>query len=198
MNTNKNIIIPEKNGLELIELGSDARLFGPAPANEMDGWIGSELPEESLVVAWLDYKVLAGRKNADGWMFCENETFENRYVRRMRVFTPQKELLIWRTREGFRARTRIDDLEGAGTYAVVARQALYGTDTKESPDENFSVLVEKRGTRIAIPFGNVAVDENKKRVFIETRNYIDVNGVGQYTYVDCAFGRFVDHSGNSL
>ncbi len=187
---NKNRCILEKNGLELIELGSEADDFGPMSAGELDEFVAEKMPGESVVAAWLDYKVLIGRRSRQRNLFCENETFENRHVRRMRIFTPEKELLIWRTRDGFRARVRIDDLGGKGTFAVVAKQALYGTAVAECPDENFSLVVETRGSRIALPFKNVRVDDKKQRVFVETRNYVDVNAAGQCQYADCAFVRF--------
>lgn len=111
----------------------------------------------------------------------------------MRVFNKDKEMLIYRTGNGFKGRLRIDDKDGTGTAVIVANQVLFGTKKDEKSNNSYTKITEERGTSLVLPFGELDVDDKEKRIFIKTHNYIDYNAVNQATYVDCRFVSFCDN-----
>ncbi|KPA11323.1 hypothetical protein MHK_008473 [Candidatus Magnetomorum sp. HK-1] len=187
--------IENNHGPSMIELYSQKISFDNFPINDLDGIILKHMNENAYVVAWLDYKVLIGKRNNGQFLFYENEKINYKYIRRMRIFNAEKELHIQRTNYAFKARLRIDDLTGKGTWAVMANQVLFGTKNIDSKDENFSIITEDRGTTLTLPLANFEVNDSKQRAFLKTFNYIGYNSICQdnsfcqATYVDC---RFVD------
>jgi CRISPR-associated protein (TIGR03984 family) len=181
-----------ENGLELIERGSVVTdPFESKPDENPENVLMENIKEKSFAVVWLDYKVLIGTWDGKDFQFYNDETFENKYLQRMRVFNKDREMLVYRTGGGFKGRLRIDDKDGKGAEVIVAKQVLFGTKKDEScKDSNYTKITEKRGTSLVLPFGGLDVYNKKKRVFIKTHNYIDYNAVNQATYVDCRFVSF--------
>jgi CRISPR-associated protein (TIGR03984 family) len=148
----------------------------------------------AFVAAYLDYRVLIGKFENDVFALCENETIDAKFVQRLRVFNHDRELLIWRSKDGLKGRLRIDE-SGKDTDVVDAGQVLFGT--KAESMSNFTRLTEDRGTEIILPFANINVDDKKKRVCVKTRNYIEYNSIThQATYIDCRFVGFSCASNN--
>ena len=111
------------------------------------------------------------------------------------MFNHSREVLIWRTEDNggngsfsYKGRMRIDgEEEGDETPIVDAHQVLWGTRAKYL-DNGFTLLTENRGTELILPFDNLeSVDDKENRVFLETRNYIGYNEIGQATYEDTRF-----------
>jgi CRISPR-associated protein (TIGR03984 family) len=149
--------------------------------------IASHIQEEAYIVAYLDYKVLIGKANGGKFKFYEGETFDPKFLQKMRIFNEKQELSLWRQSENtFSARRRIDDV-GKDEYCVEANQLLLGNKL-EQIDNNWILLKEARGTEIYIPYKLKDADSN--RIRIKTRNYIDYNEIGQEGYVDCRFLAF--------
>lgn len=149
---------------------------------------------KSHVVAYLDYKVLIGTFENGVFHFFQNENFDPKYIQKLRIFNKTQEMFIWRSSEGLKGRLRIDET-GDTTDVIDAHQVLFGTKT-EPTDGGFTKITEERGTEIILPFTGIDV-QNKvkdKRVFIQTRNYVDYNEVYQATYVDCRFIGFWNNS----
>lgn len=174
-----------KNGLKLSTIATKAEYFHSI--NEPSKLIGEKIKNESDVVAYLDYKVLFGTYKDGILYFYNNEKIEDKFIQKIRLFNDKEELFIWRTSDGFNGRIRMDE-GGLESEVVDAEQILFGTKSDDLGD--FTVLTEKRGTEIILP-GNYHVDENKKRVAIKTRNYVEYNEVNQATYTDCRFISFV-------
>lgn len=185
-------IITEANGLKLIELSSNCGDIFEMETGAASPEIAGTFPEKAFVAAWLDHTVLIGTFEGGEFRFHDQDTFEPGFVRRMRVFDGEKEMMLWRAGKGFRARLREDNAEGAGTHVVVAEQVLYGTRRVGEHAGRFTEITEERGTTLILPFGGIRVDAGKPRIFIKTHNYIGENEVHQATYVDCRFVSFTD------
>lgn len=184
----------EANNLKLIDLESNSVLFSDIKNENIDSLLKENFVGKSYVVVWLDYKVLIGACSNGVLCFCNDETFDYKYVQRLRVFDLQKELLIWRSSGKWNGRMRTDNLEGKGTVVVEAKQVVYGTDVIPV-NEQFTEIREKRATKLKlnIPFTNMKVDDKQNRIFIKTFNYTKTNAVNQVTYFDCRFVEFTDN-----
>ncbi|MBW2165006.1 MAG: TIGR03984 family CRISPR-associated protein [Deltaproteobacteria bacterium] len=188
----------KKNGLKLIEIDSTVtRPFESKADESPENVLIANIKEKSFAVVWLDYKVLIGTWDGKGFQFYDNKPFKNKYLQRMRVFNKDREMLIYRTGNGFKGRLRIDDKDGKGIEVIVAKQVLFGTKGA-SCNDSYTEITEKRGTSLVLPFGELNVDDKEKRIKIKTHNYIDYNAVKQATYVDCRFVEFIYENNANL
>ena len=186
------------NGLELTHLPSHAGSIKEIDQKTLHAQLNRHF-EGAYVVVWLDYKVLIGQWLKQDFHFFNGETFEFKYVQRMRVFNTNQEFLIWRTGGGWKGRLRIDG-EGDITDVVIAHQLLFGTRKGNLSDSLFTEIEEERGTKLILPLSNLKFDKEgflNPRVFIKTHNYIKPNAIGQAAYFDCRFVAFTD-SANDL
>jgi len=186
----------EKEGLELIEIGSTVSYpFENKPDESPEDVLTENIKDKSFAVVWLDYKVLIGTWSGQKFQFYDDEEFENKYLQRMRVFNKDREMLIYRTGNGFKGRLRIDDKDGTGKEIIVANQVLFGTKKGKKCNDSYTEITEERGTSLVLPFGglDIDIDDKQKRIFIKTHNYIDYNTVNQAIYVDCRFINFCDN-----
>jgi CRISPR-associated protein (TIGR03984 family) len=174
------------NGLELKEIKSYSE---PASISSID--VALRLFNSTgYVVAYLDYKVLIGKINNNKFEFYNSKNIYEKYIQRLRLFNEQKELLIWRGKNGLEGRLRLDD-EGSEIFVVDACQVLWGTK-KQELNNGWTKLSEDRGTELILPFKGLDVNDKEKRVFLKTRNYVDFhNKTQQATYIDCRFVKFV-------
>ncbi|MFN3479883.1 MAG: CRISPR-associated protein Csx19 [Thermodesulfovibrionales bacterium] len=176
----------KEKGLELKKIRSTCRLIGSI--KHIYETVAQCFSEEAYTVIYLDYKVLIGRFKDSRFHNYNNESFEDTYLQRLRVFDGNKEVYIWRDGDGFKGRLRIDG-EGDETDAIDAYQVVFGT--KSWPlDGGYSRLTEDRGTELIVPIADLAVDNDKKRLFLKTRNYIGYTPTDQAGYVDCRFVGF--------
>lgn len=181
----------EDNGLTLTSIESSFKQYS-APADYRK-FITENMKKNSLAVVYLDYKVLIGIYNGAKFNFYKNESFEDKYIQRIRVFNENEEFYAWRTADGLKGRLRLDENAAKDDKKVIdvvdAFQVLFGTDVEKFKD--FTKIFEiKRGTALVLPFENIAVDDVRKRVSLKIRNYIDYNQQNQATYVDCRFVGF--------
>lgn len=182
----------ESNDLKLHKIKSSSI---PTPLNNINDIqtciknIQEYIKTDSLVIAYLDYTVLVGRYSNNTFKFCDNHSLDTKYIQRIRIFNIYEEIMLWRSNNWFKGRYR-RDREGDEVNVVDAKQVLYGTD-KEDLGNGFTRIFEKRGTEIILPFTGLDVrDKTKdKRVFIQTRNYVDPEAL-QATYFDCRFMGF--------
>jgi CRISPR-associated protein (TIGR03984 family) len=182
------------NGLTLSTIKSSTK-----PLSVQDNFLETAIEHfsdnKTFVVAYLDYKVLIGTFEESGFRFFDNETIDAKFIQRVRVFNPEKELLFWRSRDGLNCRLRMDN-DGLDTDVVDAEQVLFGT--KDEGMGDYTKLTEDRGTEIILPFTATIVDDKKQRVCVKTRNYITYNEITwQASYVDCRFVGF-SFNGNDL
>jgi len=182
------------NGLSFGTIKSEARAVAIRDGL-LDMLVEHFLDSKAFIVAYLDYRVVIGRFEGGSFSSCDNETIEAKFIQKLRVFDHEKELLIWRSRDGLNGRLRIDS-EGQDTDVVDAEQVLFGTEANDMGD--FTRLTEDRGTEIILPFIAIDFDGKRKRVCMKTRNYIDYNKfTHQANYVDCRFVGF-SCAGNNL
>lgn len=184
----------EDNGLKLHTIKSKSEEPKPLSINNIDD-IKNYIKTDSLVVAYLDYRVLVGWYRNNTFEFVDNHSLDPNYIQRIRIFNKDEELLLWRSDSGFKGRYRKDEV-GDEVAVVDAHQVLFGTVATNSG--NFTKLTETRGTELILPFAGLTVDEKQSRVFIKTRNYIGPNEAYQATYVDCRFMGFTDKDKNYL
>jgi len=150
-------------------------------------------------VAYLDYKVLIGIFENKRFIAHKGETFEPKYLQKLRIFNEKEELFLFsRNGESFSGRLRTD-YKGEEKDVIDARQTLYGTTVDDKLNDGFTRIYEERGTELILPFPNISVNDKKERIFIHTRNYIGYNDEhGQAGYEDCRFVRFTDKDNNAL
>jgi len=167
--------------------------------------INTKFPHKGLCVFYLDNEVLIGKYDGNELKFYLNKVPEPQFIQKLRLFNETQELFLWRkkwkdTCGEFAFRLRVDG-DGNETDVVDAKQVLWGTTAKKL-DEEFTEILETRGTKIILPFNDIQVDDKERRVFILTRNYIsyDTNDSSyqQAGYVDCRFVKFTDENGNVL
>lgn len=184
----------EANGLNIIKLDTNSQYFILKKADELTPILKEKFSKKSYVIAYLDYEVLIGTLENNAFNFFNSKQIEYKYIQKMRVFNAYQELYIWRTRDGFKSRLRVDERIGEGKQeAVIAKQALFGTIARKL-DSDFTKITEERGTTIILPFSDLSVNEEMKRIFIKTHNYIGYNNVNQATYTDCRFVCFCDET----
>ena len=80
--------------------------------------------------------------------------------------------------------------ENGELEAVEARQLIWGTQLVDGNDRDWKVLKEKRGIEFRIHSSvipeNLFINE-RERLWLVTRNYIDYTPLGQAGYADCRF-----------
>ena len=177
----------EANGLKLIKIKSQVEFIDKAITDPL-ALLLETINVDSFVIAYQDFAVSIGRYQDKKFKFYQNETLESRYLQRIRVFNPSEELLLWRTENGFIGRIRRDGTGNQSFHVIDSQQILFGT--KAISINGFTELTEQRGTVLRLPFEGLNVDAEKKRVFIQTRNYIDYNDLNQASYSDCRFVQF--------
>jgi CRISPR-associated protein (TIGR03984 family) len=171
--------------------------------------------KESFVVAYLVNEIMIGKFIDNKFVFHENKHIDDvKFLKRLRIFNPEEELLLWRDHNLLKGRYRMDMIAGAiNTLAqndsaqdcscVEAYQVLFGTKVLDNKDdnrkdvndlkdvaENFTTIYEERGTKITLP-GTWKVNNRKDRVALQTRHYIDYFDGIQATYADARFVNFV-------
>ncbi|HDL01099.1 MAG TPA: TIGR03984 family CRISPR-associated protein [candidate division Zixibacteria bacterium] len=146
------------------------------------------IKSRSDVVAYLDNEVLIGKYN-QAFIFPENKEIKIRFVKRLRIFNQNEEFHIWRSSAGLKGRYRMDG-DGKNTDFIESHQVLYGTKSECNEKDNYTVLSEQNGAEIVLP-GKWMADNNRERVAIRTRHYIDYKDGYQATYVDARFMEFV-------
>lgn len=152
--------------------------------------LGKHFSVNGYCVAYLDNQVLIGRFEEQQLLFYDGAQIDPRFLQRLRMFSDEQELLLWRTGQGFRWRKRIDGLENEGSMveAVEAEQILWGTKS-EALTRGWTRLFEGRGMELILPMDSAEVTP-VNRVKLTTRNYIGYNALGQAGYIDCRFVRF--------
>lgn len=184
----------EKDELKLYELKTTAK-----PIKEI-----SEIKDTleqfdagGFIVAYLTYGVFIGRYENGNCYFYEDIDLSEKYIQKLRLFNESKELFIWRTKDILKGRLRIDNT-GDTKNVIDAYQVLWGTD-KQLLKEGWTRVFEERGTELVLPFSQLSVDDRKKRVFLQTRNYVDFHPETNIaTYTDCRFVGFFDSNKNLL
>lgn len=179
------------NGLEMKEIKSrHEEIYTVTNIKQL---VKERFTADAYAVIYLDYKVLIGKFRDGDFRFYNDETFEDKFVQRARIFDNDKELHIWRTNSGLNARIRIDN-EGDHVTVIDARQVLFGTKA-QTLNDGFTKLVEDRGTELIVPFEKLTIDDKKKRLLLHTRSYVGFNEAFQAGYVDCRFIGFDSYGG---
>lgn len=161
---------------------------------DLENFIHMNFNNDGYAVVYLYNKILIARKQNNKLLLYDNETFDLKYLLKLRVFNEQTELLIWKGNESmFNMRLRIDDdIEGASEKTVInTRQIIWGTRLTRLKN-GWSELSERRGTRLIVPFENLVIDNEKNRLELWVRNYVEFNQYGQAGYSDCRFVKFAN------
>ncbi|NLJ40453.1 MAG: TIGR03984 family CRISPR-associated protein [Clostridiales bacterium] len=177
------------NGLKKGSIASKTEIF----QLDINNWLtlcdhlSDYFINKCTIVAYLRYKVLIGEFTDGLLKFFKGETFDPKFLIRLRAFNDQRELLIWADdKEGFYARLRMDGTGEEEWSFVDADQVLWGKP--KNTDGGWLYLKELRGPEFYLPYD---LKERKTNVVkIRTRNYIGYNELGQAGYIDCRFVRF--------
>ncbi len=176
-----------ENGLELMSVKSSTKTN---LILEDIAKIRDYIKEESNVVAYLDNEVLIGKYDGDFSFQGDkriDKRIEKRFIRRLRIFNQDEELHLWRSNGELHGRYRSDG-EGEGTDCIEANQVIFGT--KAEICNEYTILTEQRGTKMAIP-GKWKADNKDTRIAIKTRHYISYKDGYQAAYADVRFVKFV-------
>lgn len=184
------------NNLKLISIRSryDTLFIKNTNMDNFEREISTNINNESYVVAYMDFGVLIGKIINGKFSFYKEEVIEPKYIQRIRIFSKDNELLLWRNGIGFKGRVRIDGDGNDEIEVVEAHQLLWGTKSRFLGKNHFEIF-ESRAARLILPFNDVNIDVKsnpRNRIFIKTRNYIKYNDVGQANYCDCRFMGFTD------
>lgn len=184
------MIITKKNGLNLIQITTKAETAKVTVSdwNSLKNIIEKYIAEAGYLIAYLNYKVLIGQLSKNGPEFYEGETFDLKYLLKLRAFTADKEVLIWKQSSGFFGLRYRIDWENGCDYAVEAEQILWGRP-EPSASSWVRLTDQGRGTDLVMPRLANEFKETESRIKLKTRNYIDYSGAGQAGYADC---RLVD------
>lgn len=141
-------------------------------------------PEEAKLYAVLDFTVCFGIYHKDRFMVgleeqSEPSALDWNYLRELRIFNENQELLLVPSEGGWCGRIRRDagnseEAEGAGEYVLDERQKLWGKVNKDRKNgiDGWSTLVSGRGSRIQIPVETVG-----EEAAIYVRRYLRIPDV---------------------
>lgn len=196
------------NGLIYLKLKSSS--IPATIQNDQD--ILDNAPENAWFIAYLYHRVVIGKIVAGKFDYYPDEKIPNDVtlsnILKLHVFNEDSELFIWKTSfGGHKARLRKDEcvkiinpddnknqpwFDPEKQYVVEAKQVLFGTEAVPAKDNPvYSVLTEKRGTEMILPWPNLKIDEKDHRICIKTRSYIGyIEETGQATYEDVRFVKF--------
>jgi len=165
------------NGLKLAKLYSKVTIFNDIKLNELKTNIFNIFNNKSFIAAWLDHKVLIDKFSPEDSDFFNNQSFDFKHIKQMRIFNKEQEFFVWRVKRDFKARLRkdsFDEIQDAEKkIVVIAKQALFGTDFGEEIKDNinYTKIKEARGTELILPFNKKKInklDNNFNRIFIKT------------------------------
>lgn len=173
------------------------------PQRGLLGWqettilLNKSFPEPALAFALMDHAVCLGMFKEKKFIFYNSLQLEAEFLQSLRVFNSRQELYIWRqNREKFHYRLRVDEAETGDDYVVDANQLLWGNSGKLVTDQaglQWRYLFERRGIEIYLPAQAIPKDDG--RIWLQIRNYIDYNELGQAGYVDSRFVEFIGGRG---
>ena len=144
------------------------------------------ITQTSFVVAYLDYKILFGKFENDKFVFFNTEKIDIKLIQKVRVFNKDEELYLWRSGKDLCGRVRDDKhLEYEDSI-----QVLVGAKDEEVDADWCLVKESLKGVRFYLP-GNFEINDEKSKVGIKVRNYIDYTENSLATYVDFRFVEFV-------
>ncbi len=199
------------NGLNLINIKSRAvRNLEMENFDNINKFLNND-NKSSLVVAYLVNEVIIGKFTDNKFIFPENKHIEDgiKFLKRIRIFNSNEELLLWKDRNLLKGRyimdmsgdtvnTPLQNESAQDCSCIESYQVLFGTkviNNKNSNDsksttEDFTTIYEERGTKIILP-GNWRANNRKERIALQTRHYIDYFDGIQATYADARFVNFV-------
>jgi CRISPR-associated protein (TIGR03984 family) len=100
-------------------------------------------------------------------------------LQQARLFSPQAELYLWRTTEGFTARL-LTDVESNESGCLEESYLLWGNRLEEEKEGFFSLREGKQGLRHAPPIEPRKKKDNEiKRLQFIVRHYLDYDDDGQ-------------------
>ena len=126
------------------------------------------------ILAYLSYEVLIGYVQDRTLYFYDRIGLDFEHLLELRIFNENKELHIVKYGEAYIARVREDGV-GLNEEVYDEIDAVFGTHIepgKSSDRLTWSLLVEDRGTKIAVPF-KFSNNINDTQLYYKVRNYID-------------------------
>jgi len=200
-------MLMEKNGLRLVRVKSRVENFlhtvNITTFKELEEKVGNFFPGRSeqqkgtegdkgdgFALVYLDYQVMIGKLSAGKLVFFDREQFEPLFIQQARFFNGERELFLWKKRaNSFYIRVR-NDGEGEEVECVESDQIIWGTKSRNRGE--WTELTEERGMKLLLPLRNIQVDNEKKRLKIRSRHYIEINKeTSQAGYADCRLVSFV-------
>lgn len=180
-----------EKSLRYREIHSTVTLYPALSPADIPEMVLRLFPRTACAVIWLPDRVAVGRCKEGQCIFPDTTALDVSDLMRLRVFSNDAELHIWRTSQELRGRWRCDT-GGEPACIVEAHQVLVGTDYAPAAP-GFTVIWEARGSFLTLPLPRLEVNNREKRLFIKTHNYIGtINKTGQASYTDCRFVAFTD------
>ena len=166
---------------EIKKISSNIINYGKIFKEDIIDTINSNINENEMyyIIAHKNHEVLVGKVDKKNIKFYSNQTIEPEHILEIRIFNEDKELHIIKEDDYFIWRLRVDNEElkkGIDEEIVEVydeKHFILGTRA-EKYNDNWSILLEERGSKIFVPF-SIELFNNKSKnskMYYIARNYI--------------------------
>ena len=166
---------------EIKKISSNIINYGKISKQDIIDTINSNINENELyyIIAHKNYEVLVGKVDKKNIKFYSNQTIEPEHILEIRIFNEDKELHIIKEDDYFIWRLRVDNEElkkgiDEEIFEVYDEKHFMLGTRAEKYNDNWSILLEERGTKIFVPF-SIELFNNKSKnskMYYIARNYI--------------------------
>ena len=154
---------------EIKKISSNIINYGKIFKEDIIDTINSNINENEMyyIIAHKNHEVLVGKVDKKNIKFYSNQTIEPEHILEIRIFNEDKELHIIKEDDYFIWRLRVDNEElkkGIDEEIVEVydeKHFMLGTRA-EKYNDNWSILLEERGTKIFVPF-SIELFNNKSK-----------------------------------
>jgi len=135
-----------------------------------------ELGEKADFILYKHNEVIIGKIRNN--KFFPSLDFSEKYIKEIRVFNKKGEIHVWWYNGGFCYRLRIDK-EGEETNVYDEEHIIWGEKVEQK--ENSTLLKEKRGTNIELPY---KISKDDLPIKYKVRNYFTYDNNGLIKFFD--------------
>lgn len=150
----------------------------------------TELGKKADFILYKHNEVIMGKIGNNN--FFPSIDFSEKYIKEIRVFNKKAEIHIWRYKGGFYYRLRIDK-EGEETNIYDEEHIIWGEKVEQK--ENSTLLKEKRGTNIELPY---KISDDDLPIKYKVRNYFTYDNNGLIKFFDARLLYFMKANGEVL
>jgi len=120
------------------------------------------------------------------------EELKPEMLKELRLFSEQGELYLWKQRQTFHYRLRVDDAAGEKSHVYMERHLMWGL---EKDGDGRTVVEPNRGMRLTMPF---QVKDAKLPLKYDVQNYFEYDKNGLIQFYDARLVRLLDSTDQTL